>query len=261
MNRQERLEINRAAWDAYQADYMRFNLMDRPDFFDLLGNGEVLLDDEVVELAGDVAGMDLLDTCCASDAKQAFSWANLGAKVTACDISPTAIDAARRSAERLGLDIAFRVADAQTLAQIADESQDIVFATYLGWFEDIELAARTWTRVLRPGGRLLIDVQHPVTNILDGSSDGLKVEWPYFDRSPEQYEFTGTPLADLHGGWDGSMPVFWFHHTLADILNGVVGAGLRIGRVLERPGGGIAPELPGAVSILAWKPTPLSQDR
>ena len=261
MNRQERLEINRAAWDAYQADYMRFNLMDRPDFFDLLGNGEVLLDDEVVELSGDVAGMDLLDTCCASDAKQAFSWANLGAKVTACDISPTAIDTARRSAERLGLDIAFRVADAQTLAQIADESQDIVFATYLGWFEDIELAARTWTRVLRPGGRLLIDVQHPVTNILDGSSDGLKVEWPYFDRSPEQYEFTGTPLADLHGGWDGSMPVFWFHHTLADILNGVGGAGLRIGRVLERPGGGIAPELPGAVSILAWKPTPLSQDR
>ena len=118
MNRQERLEINRAAWDAYQADYMRFNLMDRPDFFDLLGNGEVLLDDEVVELSGDVAGMDLLDTCCASDAKQAFSWANLGAKVTACDISPTAIDTARRSAERLGLDIAFRVADAQTLGMV-----------------------------------------------------------------------------------------------------------------------------------------------
>ncbi|MDE2823277.1 MAG: hypothetical protein OXK79_07205 [Chloroflexota bacterium] len=56
MNRQERLDINRAAWDAYQADYMRFNLMDHPDFFERLGSGDVMLDDEEVALAGDVAG-------------------------------------------------------------------------------------------------------------------------------------------------------------------------------------------------------------
>ena len=31
MNKQQRLNINRAAWDAYQADYMRFNLRNRPD--------------------------------------------------------------------------------------------------------------------------------------------------------------------------------------------------------------------------------------
>ena len=33
-NRQKRLEVNRAAWDAYQADYMRFNPKDAPDFFE-----------------------------------------------------------------------------------------------------------------------------------------------------------------------------------------------------------------------------------
>ena len=253
MNRQERLEINRAAWDAYQADYMRFNRMEHPDFFDREAGGHILLDESVVELVGDVGGMELLDICCASDAKQALSWAKLGARVTACDISPKAIEIARSNAERLDLDISFHVADAQTLAPIADESQDIVFATYLGWLEDIELAARAWTRVLRRGGRLLIDIQHPATMILDGSNDGLRVERSYFDRSPEEYEFTGTPLADRHGGWDGSMPVFWFHHTLADTLNAVVSGGLRIGSVLERPSEGIGPELPGAVSILASK--------
>ena len=57
MNKQERLNINRAAWDAYQADYMQFNLKECPDFFKLLGSGDVMLDDEVVELAGDVAGL------------------------------------------------------------------------------------------------------------------------------------------------------------------------------------------------------------
>jgi hypothetical protein len=57
MNRQERLNINRTAWDAYQADYMQFNIKERPDFFKLLGSGDVMLDDDVVELAGDVAGL------------------------------------------------------------------------------------------------------------------------------------------------------------------------------------------------------------
>ena len=203
MNKQDRLNINRAAWGAYQTDYMRFNLKERPDFFERLGRGDVMLDDDVVELAGDVAGLDLLDTCCASDAMQAFSWANLGARVTACDIAPTAIEIARQNALRLGLDVKFHVADAQTLEPISDESQDVVFATYLGWFEDIELAVNAWSRVLRPGGRLLIDIDHPVTNVLDRSDDELRVEWPYFDRSPESSEFTGTPIARRHGGWAG----------------------------------------------------------
>ena len=256
MNKQERLNTSRAAWDAYQADYMRFNLKDYPDFFERLARGEVMLDDEVVELAGDVAGLDLLDTSCASDAKQAFSWANLGARVTACDIAPTAIEIARKSAVRLGIDVEFHVADAQTLDPISDESQDLVFATYLGWFEDIELGIRTWDRVLRPGGRLLIDMDHPVTNILESTDNGLTIDWPYFDRSPDLYEFTGTPLAGKHGGWDRSMPIFWFHHTIADVLNTIVDTGLRIERVVERPyfPGDAPSELPDAISILARKP-------
>ena len=130
---------------------------------------------------------------------------------------------------------------------------------YLGWFEDIELAVSTWARVLRPGGRLLIDMDHPVTNILEKSNEGLMVEWPYFDRSPETYEFTGTPLARRHGGWGRSMPIIWFHHTLADVFNTVLETGLGIERVVERPYGGIFPgeapsELPGAISVLARKP-------
>ena len=260
MNKQERLNINRAAWDAYQADYMRFNLKERPDFFERLGNGEVMLDDEVVELAGDVAGLDLLDMCCASDAMQAFSWANLGARVTACDIAPTAIEIGTENARRLGLDVKFHVTDAQTLDPISDESQDLVFATYLGWYEDIELAVGSWSRVLRPGGRLLIDIDHPVTNILEKSNEGLGVEWPYFDRSPETYEFTGTPLARRHGGWDRSMPIIWFHHTLADVFNTLVKTGLGIERVVERPYFPHAEfessELPDAITILARKPVP-----
>jgi len=114
----KRLELVRNAWDAYHPDYMGFQLSENPDFHKDLAGGAVMLNPMVAELAGDVSGQRLLDICCACDATQAFSWANLGADVTACDISPVAIKIARENAEMIGLPVAFNVADAQTLDPI-----------------------------------------------------------------------------------------------------------------------------------------------
>ena len=55
-----------------------------------------------MELAGDVSGLALLDTCCSADARQSLSWANLGASVTGCDITPSAIQNATQTARRIG---------------------------------------------------------------------------------------------------------------------------------------------------------------
>ena len=79
--------LNKEAWNAYQEDYFRFHLMERPDYFEFFSNGGVDLDEHLAPMLGDVNGLKLLDTCCACDAIQAFSWHNLGAIVTACDIT------------------------------------------------------------------------------------------------------------------------------------------------------------------------------
>jgi ubiquinone/menaquinone biosynthesis C-methylase UbiE len=229
----ERLELVRGAWDAYHPDYMGFHLKENPNFHRDLADGAVMLSDRLIELAGDVSGQKLLDVCCAGDATQAFSWANLGAEVTACDISPVAIDIARDNAERIGLPVAFHVADAQALDAIEDRIFDIVFATYLMWFEDIQLAFRNWRRVLRLGGRLLVDTYHPVTYCL-GDTDGRIVpERSYRDTAPEYYDFGGTPLAGQHGGWRETRPIVEFHHTLAGIVNAALDAGFRLKKVEE----------------------------
>ena len=112
----KRLELVRRAWDARQPDYMGFHLLENPGFHRDFADSAVMLDDYVIELVGEVDGQKLLDICCALDATQAFSWANLGADVTACDISPVAIGVAGQKPERIGLPVAFCVADAQTLA-------------------------------------------------------------------------------------------------------------------------------------------------
>ena len=253
-DKQKRLELVRSAWDAYQPDYMGFQLRENPDFHKDLADGAVMLNPMVSEIAGDVRGQKLLDICCACDATQAFSWANLGAEVTACDISPVAIKIARENAELIGLPVTFDVADAQTLDLIEDEGFDIVFAHYLMWFEDIQLACRNWYRVLRPGGRLLIDTWHPVTYCLEDIDGRIVSARSYHDLAPDYREFDGTNVARRHGGWEQTKPIVEFHHTIAEIMNAAIAAGFRLKRV-EEPlweAEGALADLPGGFTSL-WQ--------
>ncbi len=253
----EHLSMIRSAWNAYHPAYMEFNLKERPDFHGFFARGGVVLHDFEMELAGDVKGRKLLDICCGGDAKQAFSWENLGAEVVACDISPVAIRIAKKNAEKIGSRIRFLVADAQRLKPITDCQFDIVYATYMVWLEDIQEAARSWYRVLKPRGSLLLVHSHPVVDCLDVEGESLKLRRSYFDRSPEYYTFTGTPLADKHGGWEGKVPVVEFFHTFSAIVNALADAGFRIRRMVEPE-----PEdeesspkshLPGLLGFLATK--------
>jgi SAM-dependent methyltransferase len=254
--KKEHLETIRSAWDAYHHDYMQFHLKEWPKFHEHFARGGTMLDDEVAHALGDVTGLTLLDVCCACDAKQAFSWANLGATVTACDLSPEAIRIARDNATQIGAHIEFRVADAQTLEPIPDATFDIVFATYLCWFEDIALACNNWYRVLRPGGRALMHFHHPVTRYLDVRDGVLVPKRDYFDTEPDRGDFTGTDIADRHGGWDKRMPCVEFHHTLAGVMNAALCAGFSLLTMSEHSHNADSPlpKLPSHVLLLWQKP-------
>lgn len=255
-DRKQHLDAIRSAWDAYQADYMAFHLKEWPNFHEHFAQGGTMLDDEVASALGDVTGLTLLDVCCACDAKQAFSWANLGARVTACDLSSEAVRIAKDNARTIGLDVEFEVADAQRLAPIPDGAFDIVFATYLCWFEDIPLACRNWHRVLRPGGRLLMHFHHPVTVNLATRDDAIVPERDYFDTQPDHGDFTGTDIADRHGGWDRRLPSVEFHHTLAGIVNAGLAAGFRLLSMSEHSHDTDGPlaKLPSHVLLLWQRP-------
>ena len=228
-------QLNKAAWNTYQEDYFRFNLMERPDYFEFFSNGGVDLDDFLPPMLGDVKGLKLLDTCCASDAVQAFSWHNLGALVTACDITEKAIEIASRNAEKINLAVDFVVADMQTLVPIGDGQYDIVFATYPVWVQDIGEACRTWHRVLKPDGRLLWHMEHPITYCIAEDETGLRIIDDYNAPNTELYDsFDGTPLARRQvGEWSVDLPSAEHFWRISDILNAVCNAGFRITQVHE----------------------------
>jgi len=227
--------LNKEAWNAYQEDYFRFNLMERPDFFEFFSGGGVALDDQLAPMLGDIKGLTLLDTCCACDATQAFSWHNLGAIVTACDITEKAIGIASANAAKMKLAVNFVVADMQTLEPIGDGQFDIVHATYPVWVQDIEEACRTWNRVLKKGGRLLWHMEHPITYCISENKSGLYIADNYNSPNTEIYKkFEGTPMARRQaGGWSVDLPVAEHFWRICDIVNAVCKAGLKITRVNE----------------------------
>lgn len=84
-------------------------------------------------------------------------------------------------------------------------------------------------RVLRPGGRWVFSVTHPVRWAFPDAPgpEGLVADRPYFDRTPYvERDEDGTPSYVEH------------HRTLGDTVRELVGAGLRVVDLVE-------PEWPG----------------
>jgi SAM-dependent methyltransferase len=87
-----------------------------------------------------------------------------------------------------------------------------------------ERVMREVARVLRPGGRWVFAVNHPMRWMFsdDPGPDGLTVSQPYFDRTPYvEVDAAGVPTYVEH------------HRTLGDRVRDVVAAGLVLDDLVE----------------------------
>jgi SAM-dependent methyltransferase len=112
----------------------------------------------ILALAGDVAGRRILDAGCGSGPLFA-ALRDRGAIVSGFDMSAGMLEQARR---RLGPDADLRVADlADPLPFPDDAFDDVVASLVLHYLEDWGPALAELRRVLTPGGRLIVSVDHP----------------------------------------------------------------------------------------------------
>ena len=109
----------------------------------------------ILGIAGDVAGRDVLDIGC-GDGALACEFAARGAHVIGVDADLDMLETARRRAVDSCADAEFTGGRAEHLP-FPDGSIDVVVAvTVLCFVADAEAAVREMSRVLRPGGRLVI---------------------------------------------------------------------------------------------------------
>lgn len=109
----------------------------------------------VFDLAGFMGGKRVLDVG-TGDGTYAIGAATRGAIVTAIDLEPDMLQAARARASSTGVDVNFERGRAQSLP-FDDASFDVVLAvTVLCFVPEADRAVREMARVLAPGGRLVL---------------------------------------------------------------------------------------------------------
>jgi ubiquinone/menaquinone biosynthesis C-methylase UbiE len=145
MTTQER-EPTRAAWDKIAPGYDEF-----------VTATHMWLGNEGLRRAGLRAGMRFLDVAAGSGALS-IPAARLGARVLATDQSPVMLERLRARARDEALDVETRVMDGHAL-ELDEDSFDMAGSQFgVMLFPDMPTGIREMARVVRPGGRVLMNV-------------------------------------------------------------------------------------------------------
>jgi len=222
---------NRKAWDAWAEAHFASEFYDVRSFLE----GKNSLRSIEREALGDVTGKKLLHLQC-HFGLDTLSWARLGAKVTGADFSPKAIELALRLAKETAIPAEFVCSNIEDLPENLSGLFDIVFTSYgvLTWLRDLRRWAETIAHFLVPGGRFLLIDSHPCLNMFanDNSVTEWKLFYPYFE--------SGGPIRDLYGSSYATedvpaMELVEWPHSISEIVNSLIGAGLTIRAIREFP--------------------------
>lgn len=170
----------------------------------------------MLRLLGDVAGRRILDAGCGSG-PTSVALTQRGAEVCGLDVSTAMVELARRALPEIDL----RVHDLAEPLPWDDAAFDAVVASLvLHYLPDWSGPLREFRRVLIPGGRLLVSVNHP------GAFPLVHADLDYFGITAytEDYDFAGT-----------TVDLTFFHRPLSVMAQSFAEAGFRIMGIHEPP--------------------------
>ena len=183
----------------------------------------------MLALAGDVAGRRILDAGCGSGPLIA-ALRGRGAIVTGFDKSAGMLQLARR---RLGGDADLQVADLAGPLPFPDGTfDDVIASLVLHYLEDWGPALTELRRVLKPGGRLIVSVDHPFAIALMHREAGHEAD----------YFATTNLTAEWTAGGHTALMSFW-HRPLHAMTDAFTAAGFQIAVISEPPPAPAAREL------------------
>ena len=224
-------QANRAMWNETADVHAGLNLAQLKKNF---ADPAFTLLDEIETRAlldAGVTGADVVQLSC-NNGRELLCVERLGAqRCVGFDISEKFIAQARELAETAGSRAEFVATDVYEIPDAYDASFDVAYVTVgaLGWFPDLRRWFGVASRLLRPGGRLVIYEMHPILDMFDADA-GPELRHSYFRTEP----YVETEAPDYY---DPTTVVqgtsYWFHYTVSDLINGAIEAGLAIRRFDE----------------------------
>ena len=199
----------------------------------------------MIELAGDIANLSVLDLACGSGLVTR-ELARRGVRVVGVDISAKMLDIARWREREEPLGVRYSEDDAQDLQTQPDNAFDgVTCGMALMNIDDLDACAREVKRVLKPGGWFVASITHPCfqtpnadwVETPDGPARQVR---GYFD---EGYWESDNP--------DGVRSKVGEHHrTLSTYINTFAASGLYCQHILEPVATGQrAEDVPGNLEV------------
>lgn len=222
--------MNRLKWDESVPLHRDSPVYDVPAF---LAGRSTLEPLEIAEV-GTVRGRSLLHVQC-HFGLDTLSWARRGARVTGVDFSPAAVRAAREMALQSGLPGRFVRSNVYDLRRNLKGKFDIVYTAKgaLCWLPDMAAWAETLASFLRPGGRLYLLEDHPLSDLYgEDRRGGLRLEIPYFLGRAKREVFDGTYATSVRMRHRTS---FMWIHPVSEVVSALASAGLRLEFLHEFP--------------------------
>jgi SAM-dependent methyltransferase len=226
----EFLENNRSLWNGWTRLHKPSRFYDVESF----RAGRSTLKPLELEEVGDVTGKTLLHLQC-HFGLDTLSWARRGAaRVAGADFSEEAINFARSLATELELPARFVRSNVYDLPAALEDRFDIVYTSYgvLSWLPELDPWAAVVAHFLKPGGFFYIAEYHPFVFML--GEDNRTFEYPYF-HTPEPIKLHATGSYAEPNAPGFSHTEYNWSHSLADVVNAVIRAGLRLEFLHEFP--------------------------
>ncbi len=219
-------EGNRAAWNAV-ADQHRGQRWQRI-IAQLTGNEEAPFNipaQAVIDLV-DYADKDIVQLACNNGRELLWLKRHGARRCVGVDISDEFIAQARELSALSKLEAEFERSNICDLGNHFDGQFDLVLTTIgvFNWQPDLAAFMSVVARLLKPGGKWLVEEMHPLLWMFE-REQGSKFVYSYFDDAV----FAMAEPLDYYGGGEYQAPErYEFQHTVGEVLQTTIDCGLRL---------------------------------
>lgn len=174
-----------------------------------------------MDFLGTVAGQPVC-VVTVGDGMAPIALAALGAKVTVVDPTNGALDVLMVRAQVVGFDIQYTQCELKDLCGVSDGGFSIVYAAQAtGLVSDLDLFYKCLFKVIRPGGRIVLNEYHPFRRIWRPEPGSPRAGRSYFERQRPRTDEEVEDISEPGRIFER----YQFNWTIADQLRSMREAG------------------------------------